>query len=241
MLQFKQFWASGLALGLASGFAGQALAHGENNDVTFETVGGQILTHDTTESLIRIFGPHFGMSQTGADRMVVNSPWFVPGGTVDGLGSFSAHFERLRVWNGSGFVNPGTESVSITHASGVHEITTALGGTLDLDLFDPELTWQLNGNNGGADPDRGVYLIEFTIVDNDPLSQYDDSRPAYLAFDFESGYTPENPSYLSDDYNHHHHHMSRQFIQDNLDNIPEPGSLALLSVGGLALLRRRRR
>ncbi|XAL99823.1 PEP-CTERM sorting domain-containing protein [Phycisphaeraceae bacterium D3-23] len=227
-------------LSLAVGVADSALAHGENSDLTYETVGSQILTHDTTTSLVQIFGPHFGISQTGDDRMVVNSPWFVPGPTVDDGGSFAVNFEALSVWNGSGFVDPGTESVSVTHANGAHEITSTAGGSFNLDLLDPELTWQLNGNNGGADPDRGVYLVQFTITDNDPLSNFDDSRPVFFAFDFESGYTAENPSYLSDDYNHHHHHMSRGYIADNLINVPEPGSLALLGLGGLALLRRRR-
>ncbi|MEM9414283.1 MAG: PEP-CTERM sorting domain-containing protein [Planctomycetota bacterium] len=239
MLRSSQTFLAIGTLVLASSVPGVAYAHGENSDLTYETVGGQILTHDTTVSLVRIFGPHFGTEQTGPDRMIVNSPWFVPGPTVD-PGSFAANFEALHVWNGSGFVDPGTESISVIHANGTHEITASLGGSFDLDLLDPELTWQINGNNGGADPDRGVYLVEFTISDNDPASTFDDSRPVFFAFDFESGYTPENPNYISDDYNHHHHHMSRQYIQNNLVNIPEPGSLALLGIGGLALLRRRR-
>ncbi|MFI4862291.1 MAG: PEP-CTERM sorting domain-containing protein [Phycisphaerales bacterium JB063] len=225
---------------LTCGLAGNAYAHGENSDLTYETVGGQILTHDTTISLVQIFGPHFGLSQTGADRMVVNSPWFVPGPTVDDAGSFSVNFESLSVWNGSGFIDPGLESVTVEHANGTHEITTTAGGSFDLDMLDPELTWTINSNNGAADPDRGVYLIQFTLSDNDPLSTYADSRPVFFAFDFESGYTDENPNYLSENYNHHHHHMSRAYIQDNLINVPEPGSLALLGLGGLAMLRRRR-
>lgn len=241
MMQAKQVWTTGFALGLATCLAGGALAHGENNDVQYETLGDQILTHDTTSSLVQIFGPHFGTTQVGPDRLIVNSPWFNAGPTVEEDDVFEVQFQALSVWNGSGFVNNGIESISVEHAGGTHEITSADGGSFVLNYNDPELTWTLNGNNGGADPDRGVYLVSFNIVDTDPNSEFDPSRPVFFAFDFESGYTPENPSYLSDDYNHHHHHMSRMYIQNNLLNVPEPGSLALLAIGGLAVLRRRRR
>lgn len=238
-MRLNRILAAGLSTGLALSAATAALAHGENSDLQYETVGQQILTHDTTTSLVQIFGPHFGTSQAGPDRFTVNSPWFNPGPTVDEEDVLEVQFQSLSVWNGSGFVNPGLESVSVDHAGGTHEITATLGGSFVLSYDNPELSWTLNGNNGAIDPDRGVYLIQFNIVDTDPNSNRADSRPVFFAFDFESGYTPENPSYLSDDYNHHHHHMSRQYILNNLI-VPEPGSLALVGLGGLALLRRRR-
>lgn len=239
-MRLERTLAAMLSVGASVSLGTSAFAHGENSDLTYDVVGGQIITHDTTVSLLQIFGPHFGVSQTGSDRMVVNSPWFMPSFGIDETSTFSVNFEALSVWNGSGFVNPGLESVTVTHANGAHEITTSAGGSFNLDYFNPELTWTLNGNNGGADPDRGVYLVQFTLSDTDPLSGIEDSRPVFFAFDFESGYTAENPSYLSTDYNHHHHHMARTYIADNLLNVPEPGSLALMVVGGLALLRRRR-
>ncbi len=236
----KQALTAVLSVGASLSLGTSAFAHGENSDLHYDVIGGQIITHDTTVSLQQIFGPHFGLSQSGPDRMVVNSPWFVPDFNVDETSTYSVNFEALSVWNGSGFVNPGLESVTVAHANGAHEITSTAGGSFNLDYFNPELTWTLNSNNGAADPDRGVYLIQFTITDVDPLSGVEDSRPVFFAFDFESGYTVDNPNYLSDDYNHHHHHMARAYILDNLLDVPEPGSLALMGIGGLALLRRRR-
>ena len=163
-------------------------------------------------------------------------PGSSPGNSVDPTDSFTVQFEALRVWNGNGFINPGNETVTLTHANGTLELDSLADASFGLDYNDTELTWQLNGNDGANDPDRGVYLLEFIIADDDTG---DASRPVYFAFDFESGYTPENPSYLSAGYDHSTHAASREYIFDNFI-IPEPSSLALLGMGGLMLLRRRR-
>lgn len=140
-----------------------------------------------------------------------NSSVTISGGTFQG---------SLYAWGSSSFVISGGMVWETLWASG-SSITTVSGGTIPTLRSQQQSTVKIDGYDFNAS--AGLSLLEYDVIDGVP--QYEVVGEGLLTGKWSDG-TSWNTMITQND--------------GTIYAIPEPGSLSLLALGGLAVLRRRR-